>query len=192
MDKLTVETVTEGAHTVGGSGTFDVFMEAAMVHLKGEYSAGRITGNAYATAFVSILGNVYQVATQYAGAMVTTNNDSLIKQGQLDLYVQQLLTEKAKIQDEVGGQPVKGAVGIDNALKQANITAYEKRSLSDAIKLILDTWTIRASTNTGYTAPDNHNRLHDANIGNAIEKLFCLNNIDLSNSDGAKITPSPC
>lgn len=192
MDKLTVETVTEGAHTLGGKGTFDVFMEAAMVHLKGEYSAGRITGNAYASAFVSILGNVYQVASQYASAMVTTNNDSLIKQGQLDLYIQQLLTEKAKIQDEVEGQPVKGAVGIDNALKQANITAYEKRSVSDAIKLILDTWTVRASTNTGYTAPDNYNRLHDSNIGNAIERLFCLNNIDLSNSDGNKVSPSPC
>ena len=39
--------------TVGGSGTFDAIMASQAVHLKDEFTAGRITGAEYSKAYVA-------------------------------------------------------------------------------------------------------------------------------------------
>lgn len=61
-------TLTEADLTerlVGGAGMFDGLMEAMKGHLREEYEKGRITGNEYATAYVSNTSTALSAAVQY-------------------------------------------------------------------------------------------------------------------------------
>lgn len=59
-----INELTEG--TVGGTGVFDVLMQAVKAHLKGEFEAGRIRGTDYANAYTMSVGQVLSEASQYA------------------------------------------------------------------------------------------------------------------------------
>lgn len=60
---LTNEALTTKA--VGGTGTFDVIMDSILVHLKEEYTSGRITGNQYATSYVACMEAGLSNAVQF-------------------------------------------------------------------------------------------------------------------------------
>lgn len=60
---LTNEALTTKA--VGGTGTFDVIMDSILIHLKEEYSAGRITGSQYATVYVESMQAGLSNAVQF-------------------------------------------------------------------------------------------------------------------------------
>lgn len=59
-----INELTQG--TVGGTGVFDVLMQAVKAHLKGEFEAGRIRGTDYANAYTMSVGQVLSEASQYA------------------------------------------------------------------------------------------------------------------------------
>lgn len=59
-----INELTQG--TVGGTGVFDVLMQAVKAHLKGEFEAGRIRGTDYANAYTMSVGQVLAQASQYA------------------------------------------------------------------------------------------------------------------------------
>jgi hypothetical protein len=63
INALTNADYTSGA--VGGTGSFDVLMSGVMAQLKGEYSAGRITGAEYTKAYVALVQAAMQNATQF-------------------------------------------------------------------------------------------------------------------------------
>lgn len=226
--------ISEGSNTLLGKGAFDVFMQAALEHIKGEYSAGRITGESYAQAYVSIINNALQVASQFVPAMITANNNIGLMEAQLKqaesqiklteaqvklvqvqerqaaadmhlivartdlttaetnltksklitesaqtnllkeqsaLTTQQKLTEEAQIKDAVNGMSVRGKIGADVTLTRANVHAYEVKQVQDAAKLFADTWTSRLAIVTESTSANNHNMLHDNQIGAAIQAL---------------------
>jgi len=50
---------------VGGTGTFDYFMDAFKAHLKGEFEGGRITGEQYTKAYIALTEGAMANATQF-------------------------------------------------------------------------------------------------------------------------------
>ena len=63
LTKLTNDDLTQKSLT--GSGTFDVIMASMKLQLKAEYEQGRITGDAYAKAFISLVQTAASTAVQY-------------------------------------------------------------------------------------------------------------------------------
>lgn len=183
IQDLTINDVTEGSHTLKGKGTFDVLMQSALTHLAKEYSDGRITGDNYAQAYVQIMGNVLNTATQFAVSKNQNNNNNIQLQASVELANQKVKTERANIEDTVDGVKVAGAIGSQNKVRQSQIDGMRKRALQDAVKAITDTWTVRESTSTHSTGTSKFNLLHDSNVGNAVKALF--------DENGIKVTVEP-
>lgn len=157
MVNLTIADVTVGSGTLTGDGAFDIFMQAAMVHLRREYSEGRINGDKYAEAYIAIMNNVLNVAAQFAVNKVNTTNQAKV--------------QEAQIADEVDGKPVTGVVGKQKAVYDAQIKGFKDDALQKAAKMLVDTWSVRKSTDTDGTIVDGTNKLEDASIGKAIKAL---------------------
>ena len=51
--------------TVNGSGAYDAIMESQSVHLRAEYTAGRITGAEYTKAYIALAQNAVSVGVQF-------------------------------------------------------------------------------------------------------------------------------
>lgn len=177
---LKISDVTEGLNTLHGTGTFDVFMQASMRHLQKEYTEGRITGDSYAQAYVQIVNNVLQVASQFASGMLEINNNNVALVSKVELGNQQLLTERAQVESELDGNPVSGVIGKEQEVRQSQIDGMRKKSIQEAASSIMNTWTVRESTSTHSTGATSYNLLHDTNIGNAITTLFTENGIKVN------------
>ena len=63
VERLKNEDLT--TKTVGGTGTFDYFMDAFKAHLKGEFEGGRITGEQYTKAYIALTEGAMANATQF-------------------------------------------------------------------------------------------------------------------------------
>lgn len=90
MVNLNIADVTVGSGTLSGDGAFDVFMQAAMVHLRQEYSDGRINGDKYADAYIAIMNNVLNTAAQFA-----VNKANLFLQNELTEEQKELIRAQA-------------------------------------------------------------------------------------------------
>jgi hypothetical protein len=126
------------------------------------------------------------IVQQTANALV--ENDNLIKQGcvlasQFDLNMGQvarvaaetlLLTQK-KITEaaQTTAQSVddSSVVGRQKALYQAQTAGFARNAEQAATKLMVDTWSIRRTTDTG-TIANGTNSLDDAAIGRAVSKML--------------------
>ncbi len=88
----------------------------------------------------------------------TTNQNTTItkQQEQLDaqtlLISQQKLSEEAKIKDIVDSVDVVGTIGKQKTLYQAQIDGYARDAEQKLLKILVDTWTVRQTTD-GDDAP---------------------------------------
>jgi hypothetical protein len=126
------------------------------------------------------------VVQQTANALI--EHDNLIKQGcvlasQFDLNMgqvarvasetllinQKMITEKA--QTTAQSVDESSVVGRQKALYQAQTAGFARNAEQAATKLLVDTWSIRRTTDTG-TIADGNNQLNDATIGRAVSKML--------------------
>lgn len=126
------------------------------------------------------------IVQQTANALI--EHDNLIKQGcvlasQFDLNMgqvarvaaetllinQKMITEKA--QTTAQSVDDSSVVGRQKLLYQAQTAGFARNSEQAATKLLIDTWSIRRTTDTG-TLADGTNQLNDATIGRAVSKML--------------------
>lgn len=62
-NEILLNTITDG--DTDGVGTFDVLMRSFKAHLEDEYDSGRITGNEYTQAYISLTTMAMQQAMQF-------------------------------------------------------------------------------------------------------------------------------
>lgn len=85
------------------------------------------------------------------------------------LVIQKTNTEKA--QTLAAGVDVDSVVGKQKALYQSQIDGFKRDAEQKAARTMIDTWNARRTTDEG-TVADVTNRLDDATIGKAVEKLL--------------------
>lgn len=83
--------------TIGGTGTYDAIMQSQAVHLKEEFTAGRITGADYAKAYVALAQSASGQAVQFLLGKDQAYWASVIAQGQALTARVQLETAKAQL-----------------------------------------------------------------------------------------------
>lgn len=180
MAVLNVNDITTGA--IDGTGTFDVLMKTVFLHLQREYSANRITGDAYAKAYIEIMNNTLAQATQYiVSASQASANEDLIK-AQIELIGYQGVSEQAKYKDVVNGLNITGSIGKQKDVYTAQIKGFKDSALQSIAKTMMDIWSVQRSTDEGII-PTPESKLYDGNIGNAVTEM-------LTNA-GITIAPPP-
>jgi DNA integrity scanning protein DisA with diadenylate cyclase activity len=92
-------------------------------------------------------------------------------QSETDFLEQRIFTEQAQIKDVVDGASVVGVIGKQKELYQAQADGFVRDAEQKAAKLLVDTWSVRRSTDDG-TVADNVNKLSDANIGAVVSKVM--------------------
>ena len=85
------------------------------------------------------------------------------------LVIQKTITEKA--QTLAGGVEENSVVGKQKNLYQAQTNGYLRDAEQRAAKLMTDTWMTRRTTDEG-TVADATNRLNDATVGIAVQKML--------------------
>lgn len=187
MAVLNVNDITTGA--IDGTGTFDVLMKTVFLHLQREYSANRITGDAYAKAYIEIMNNTLAQATQYiVSASQASANEDLIKaqidqiRSQIELIGYQGVSEQAKYKDVVNGLNITGSIGKQKDVYTAQIKGFKDSALQSIAKTMMDIWSVQRSTDEGII-PTPESKLYDGNIGNAVTEM-------LTNA-GITIAPPP-
>lgn len=125
-------------HIVTGDGYFDNLMETASQHLRAQFDAGRITGDSFAKAYISIMNNVLNQSIQFALTKRAAelkadslNEDVLKKQedylvqtsaGVREAKVDNIIAQKDKAENEalyVAEQKTQltASVGYNNKIK---------------------------------------------------------------------------
>lgn len=176
--------------SVTGAGVFDQLMRSVKAHLKEEFDSSRISGSDYATVYLGSLQSVLEQSANFLLqrqisdhqaellAQQTLNasdqNSTILSQtgksdAEIALLAQKLLTEKAQILDVVDGNSVAGLIGKQNTLYGRQSDGFLRDAEQKLLKTMVDTWTIRRSTDEG-TVADASNGLHDANILAAVNK----------------------
>ena len=123
---IDIADVTTGS--LGGTGSFDVLMQTMTLHLMREYTAGRITGDVYAKAYIEVLNATLAQATQFvvSQAQVAANNELLAAQirqidSQIDtstrLADSNILTNEAQVRQIDAQTKLLGYQGISEQAK---------------------------------------------------------------------------
>lgn len=86
-----------------------------------------------------------------------------------DLLLQKITTEKAQTQEL--GVDDNSVIGKQKALYQAQTAGFARDAEQKGAKLLIDTWQARRMTDDG-TIADGTNKLDDATIGRAVNKLL--------------------
>ena len=98
-----------------------------------------------------------------------TQQSTLKAGAETDLLVQKVATEKAQI---LGlGVDDNSVVGRQKALYKAQTDGFTRDAEQKAAKIMIDSWNVRRTTDDG-TVADTVNKLNDANIGRAVDKLL--------------------
>ena len=195
---IDIADVTTGS--LDGTGSFDVLMQTMTLHLMREYTAGRITGDVYAKAYIEVLNATLAQATQFvvSQAQVAANDELLAAQirqidsniltneaqvrqidGQIELLGYQGISEQAKYLDTVNGLTIAGTIGKQKEIYAAQAKGFKDSALQSAAKTMIDTWSVRRTTDEAtLTSPES--KLYDGNIGNAIQEMFTSLNIPVA------------
>lgn len=88
-----------------------------------------------------------------------------------DILIQKKLTEQAQIMDIVAGNEVTGVIGKQKALYGAQTEGFARDAEYKVAKLLVDTWSVRRTTDETGTLADAVNKLNDASIGEVITKI---------------------
>lgn len=188
---IDIADVTTGS--LDGTGSFDVLMQTMTLHLMREYTAGRITGDVYAKAYVEVLNATLAQATQFvvSQAQVAANDELIAAQiRQIDAQIRQIdaqikllsyqgISEQAKYLDSVDGLTIAGTIGKQKEIYAAQTKGFKDSALQSAAKTMIDTWSVRRTTDEStLTSPES--KLYDGNIGNAIQEMFTSLNIPVA------------
>ena len=195
---IDIADVTTGS--LDGTGSFDVLMQTMTLHLMREYTAGRITGDIYAKAYIEVLNATLAQATQFvvSQAQVAANDELLAAQirqidsniltneaqvrqidGQIELLGYQGISEQAKYLNTVDGLTIAGTIGKQKEIYAAQAKGFKDSALQSAAKTMIDTWSVRRTTDEStLTSPES--KLYDGNIGNAIQEMFTSLNIPVA------------
>lgn len=195
---IDIADVTTGS--LDGTGSFDVLMQTMTLHLMREYTAGRITGDVYAKAYIEVLNATLAQATQFvvSQAQVAANDELLAAQirqidsniltneaqvrqidGQIELLGYQGISEQAKYLDTVDGLTIAGTIGKQKEIYAAQAKGFKDSALQSAAKTMIDTWSVRRTTDEStLTSPES--KLYDGNIGNVIQEMFTSLNIPVA------------
>lgn len=96
-----VEAFGEGAltdRTVGGTGMFDGLMEALNAHLLEQFMKGRLTGDAYAAAYVQLTQTALGNAVQYLLADRTSYFQAIVAQKQAQTAEIGVIVERVRLE----------------------------------------------------------------------------------------------
>ena len=188
---IDIADVTTGS--LDGTGSFDVLMQTMTLHLMREYTAGRITGDVYAKAYIEVLNATLAQATQFvvSQAQVAANDELIAAQiRQIDAQIRQIdaqikllsyqgISEQAKYLDSVDGLTIAGTIGKQKEIYAAQTKGFKDSALQSAAKTMIDTWSVRRTTDEStLTSPES--KLYDGNIGNAIQEMFTSLNIPVA------------
>lgn len=132
-----VTNITTGA--IDGEGIFDKFMQVLKLHLQGEVTAGRITGDNYAEAYIAMTNLALTQAVSYSLQGILTD--------------QKVKTEQAQISDTVDGVPVTGLIGKQKQVYAAQIKGFKDDAFNKAAKIAVDVWNVQRSTDEAITPP---------------------------------------
>lgn len=91
-------------------------------------------------------------------------------EAQTALYEQKTVTEQAQVDGSV--IQVGSAMDYQNKLLAAQTTGFTNDAVQKSAKLLIDTWNIRHTQEPSGNPPDGVNKLHDKNLGEAIETLM--------------------
>lgn len=106
-----------------------------------------------------------------------TAQNSLITQqilktdAETEILIQKRLTEQAQIVDVVAGNEVTGVIGKQKSLYHAQTEGFARDAEYKVAKLLVDTWSVRRTTDETGTLADSVNKLNDASIGEVVVKL---------------------
>ena len=89
---------------------------------------------------------------------------------QTDLYKQKEKTEKAQI-DPSGVLP-NSVIDLQNKMMKAQADGFLRDAEQKATKLLVDTWSIRKNSDPDGNPENSTNKLADANIGLAVQKML--------------------
>jgi len=143
MTDIQITDVTDG--TVGGAGVFDKLMSVITAHIDVEYNKNRIKGSDYSTVYLGAMQSAMAQAVQF----VLGEQQA---QKQAELLDQKLATEEAQILDTttMGTNPgaVAGMVGKQKGLLQQQTDGFQRDAEQKALKIMMDSWNIRRSTDS--------------------------------------------
>lgn len=187
----TADYTTEDIAT--GTGIFDVLMRTVKLHLMEEFNSNRIKGNDYASAYVSLVGQVLQIAAQYAVAKPESDakivdmellRDSNLainiankekSEQEVALLFAKVQTEKANVCEQVqcsitgAAVPVLGVIGKQKTLYQNQAEGYIKDHTAKVAKIFADMAAVQISSKDAYS--NGYNGLSDGQIAIAMGKL---------------------
>lgn len=181
IPKITNEDLTQ--KTVDGTGTFDIIMSTVKVHLKEEYTSGRITGQEYTKAYIQIVTAALSGGIQFLLGRDQAYWQAILAQQQAknaliqeDLIREQMETARAQTLDtrSDGVTTVVGAIGKQKALYNQQITSYQRDAEVKAAKLFTDAWITQKTLDEGLTAPLN---FQNASIDAILADIKTANNI---------------
>ena len=111
------------------------------------------------------------LVTQQTANAVSTNATIVKQNTKLDsdtaFIVQKTRTEAAQIVDSVDGAPVGGVIGKQKDLYEAQKEGFFRDAEQKTLKLVMDTWTVRQTTDGALTAPAG---IDDASIKQVVDK----------------------
>lgn len=162
--------------------------DALMDRLGEEYTSGRITASHYSEIFMSTVNAALTTAMQFEFQDIGIKNSTNLAKAQWESAQQQILVEKAQIQDTIGGIKISGVLGKQRDVYQAQVAGFKQKSLQDAASSLINTWTIRATA--GDAPIDTENRLCDKTIGEFVKALM-LTTIPGINPDDVICPPPP-
>lgn len=97
--------------------------------------------------------------------------DIALRESNIKLTDQKTKTEMAQTLDLIDGTAVKGTVGKQKEVYDAQIKGFKDDALQKATKTMTDIWSVQRSTDTGIQ-PTTETKLYDSNIGSAVSSLF--------------------
>lgn len=142
ITELSNEDLTTRA--VGGSGTYDAIMESQSIHLKAEYTAGRITGAEYTKAYIALSGNAVSQGVQFLlgkdqayWASVNAQMQALTARVQLETAKVQLAISLIEVKNQKATFALN-KIRLANEDAQYGIAKYNLENTLPAQKLLLD------------------------------------------------------
>jgi hypothetical protein len=128
----------------------------------------RVLGQAYLNA-VTENATMLKQQCKLAAEFDVLMEQKLKTAQETTLLSQKTATEKA--QTVAAGVDDASVVGRQKKLYEAQTNGFTRNSEQSAAKLLIDSWTVRRTTDEG-TVADSVNNLNDATIGRAVNKLL--------------------
>lgn len=97
-------------------------------------------------------------------------SNTLRTDAETELVTQKRATELAQTQGT--GVTLDSVIGRQKALYQAQADGFKRDAEQKAAKIMIDTWSVRRTTDETGTQPSTDNRLRDTDIGIAVSKLL--------------------